>query len=90
MDYIAAIHQIIDPIVKNKDKIEIKELPNESSKDRTFLIICDEDDTGRLIGKHGSTAEALREVLSIAGKTNNERLHIKFSSTVEQTKSEVE
>lgn len=80
MDYIASIHNFIDPIVLNKDHIEIIELPNESNKDRTFQIICDPEDTGRLIGKHGSTAEALREVLSIAGKTNGERIHIKFSS----------
>lgn len=80
MDYIAAIRKIIEPIVMNKDAVEIKELPNDSAKDRTFMIICDSEDTGRLIGKHGSTAEALREVISIAGKTNNERVHLKFAS----------
>jgi predicted RNA-binding protein YlqC (UPF0109 family) len=80
MDYIASIRKFIDPIVANKDNIVINELPNESSKDRTFQIVCDPEDTGRLIGKHGSTAEALREVLSIAGKTNGERVHIKFQS----------
>ena len=80
MDYIASIRKFIDPIVANKDNIVINELPNESSKDRTFQIVCDPEDTGRLIGKHGSTAEALREVLSIAGKTNGERIHIKFQS----------
>ena len=36
---------------------------------------------GRLIGKRGSTAEALREVISIAGKTNGERIHLKFVSS---------
>lgn len=80
MDYIAAIRKIIEPIVMNKDAVKIKELPNDSAKDRTFMIICDSEDTGRLIGKHGSTAEALREVISIAGKTNNERVHLKFAS----------
>ena len=80
MDYISAIRKIIEPIVMNKDVVEIKELPNESAKDRTFMIICDSEDTGRLIGKHGATAEALREVISIAGKTNNERVHLKFAS----------
>lgn len=80
MDYIASIHKFIDPIVLNKDHIVINELPNESSKDRTFQIVCDPEDAGRLIGKHGSTAEALREVITIAGKTNGERIHLKFVS----------
>lgn len=81
MDYIAAILKFIEPIVVNKDHIVINELPNESAKDRTFQIICDAEDAGRLIGKHGATAEALREVISIAGKTNGERVHLKFASS---------
>ena len=80
MDYISAIHKFIDPIVVNKDKVVITELPNENQKDRTFLIKCEKDDAGRLIGKKGTTADALREVLSVAGKMNNERVHIKFVS----------
>lgn len=80
MNYIDAIHKFIDPIVANAENITIEELPNDSKKDRTFLITCSSEDTGRLIGKHGSTAEALREALSIGGKNNNERIHIKFSS----------
>ena len=88
MDYIAAILKFIEPIVLNKDNIVINELPNESKKDRTFQITCDPEDAGRLIGKHGSTAEALREVISIAGKTNGERVHIKFQSNEEKTETE--
>jgi predicted RNA-binding protein YlqC (UPF0109 family) len=90
MDYIAAIHKFIDPIVSNVEAVEIEELPNDSKKDRTFKITCDAEDTGRLIGKHGSTAEALREALSIGGKANNERVHIKFASHGEQEASQVE
>ena len=86
MDYISAIHKFIDPIVVNKDQVVITELPNENPKDRTFLINCEKDDAGRLIGKKGITADALREVLSVAGKMNNERVHIKFVS--EETVSE--
>jgi predicted RNA-binding protein YlqC (UPF0109 family) len=80
MDYINAIHKFIDPIVNSPESIEITELPNDNSKDRTFMIKCSADDAGRLIGKHGATADALREVLSVAGKSNGERVHIKFTS----------
>jgi hypothetical protein len=86
MDYINAIHKFIDPIVNNPESIEISELPNENSKDRTFVIKCNADDAGRLIGKHGATADALREVLSIAAKSNGERVHIKFTSLDSENK----
>ena len=80
MDYINAIHKFIDPIVNSPESIVITELPNDNQKDRTFMIQCNAEDAGRLIGKHGATADALREVLSIAGKSNGERIHIKFTS----------
>ena len=80
MNYIDAIHKFIDSIVSDSSSIVIEELHNDNKKDRTFLIKCSAEDTGRLIGKHGSTAAALREVLSIAGKNNSERVHIKFAS----------
>lgn len=84
MDYIAIIHQFIDGILSNPDKVVIEQLETDSPKDFLFLISCTPDDTGRLIGKHGATAEALREVLSIAAKDNNQRVHIKLATLPEE------
>lgn len=84
MDYIAIIHQFIDGILNHPEKVLIEELESDSPKDLVFLISCTSDDTGRLIGKHGSTADALREVLSIAAKNNNQRVHIKLGTLPEE------
>ena len=78
MDYIALIHQLID------EKVKIEQIEGSSEKDIVYLISCTAEDTGRLIGKHGSTADALREVLSIAGKNNNQRIHIKLATLPEE------
>lgn len=83
MDYIAIIHQFIDGILNNPEKVTIEQLEGDSEKDLVYLICCTPDDTGRLIGKHGSTADALREVLSITAKNNNQRVHIKLG-TIEE------
>ena len=80
MDYIAIIHQFIDPIISNPENVEITEEESRSKKDRLFVIRCNSEDMGRLIGKRGITADALREVISIAGKNNNEHIHIKITS----------
>lgn len=80
MDYISIIRQFIDPIIANKDAVMIKEMPNEKESDKTFIICCTPEDTGRLIGKRGITADALREVLSVAGKSNKHRIHLKLES----------
>ncbi len=80
MDYISIIHKFIDPIVSNPEAVMIRQMPSESEKDLTFVICCEAKDTGRLIGRHGVTANALREVISIAAKDNHQRVHLKFES----------
>ena len=77
------IHQFIDPIVSNPDNVVITEEESRSKKDRLFVIRCNSEDMGRLIGKRGITADALREVISIAGKNNNQHIHIKIVSSEE-------
>ncbi|HOC80576.1 MAG TPA: KH domain-containing protein [Bacilli bacterium] len=80
MDYEKIIHALIDPIVENKDIIMIRELPSDSSREVVLLIVAESDDTARLIGRKGSIANALREIISVAGKSENKRIHLKFES----------
>ncbi len=88
MDYIKVIHSFIDPIVSQPEEIIIEEKESRSKKDRLFVIRCSATDMGRLIGKRGSTADALREVISIAGKNNNEHIHIKIATFDEVIESQ--
>lgn len=80
MDYNKLIHTIVDPFINNPDSIIVREIPQESEKDKTFLIVSNSEDTAHLIGKKGCIAFAIREIVSIAGKLENKRIHIKFES----------
>ncbi|MCK7473060.1 MAG: hypothetical protein MZV49_05295 [Rhodopseudomonas palustris] len=40
--------------------------------------MAESEDTSRLIGRKGIIADALREVLSVAGKSENRRIHLKI------------
>ena len=80
MDYISLIHTVIDPLLENPDTILVREIPQESEKDKTYLIVSNSEDTAHLIGKKGCVAFAIRESLSIAGKLENKRVHVKFES----------
>jgi len=84
MDYEKIIHSIVDPFLINPDALMVRELPNESEKDLTLLICAEGEDTARLIGKKGMVANALRELVSIAGKSENKRIHLKFESFDEE------
>jgi predicted RNA-binding protein YlqC (UPF0109 family) len=87
MDYVAIIHAFVDDFVENKDAILIRELKNDNPYDLTLLVVAEGEDTSRLIGRKGIIANALREVLSIAGKIDNRRVHLKFE-TFEKTTTE--
>lgn len=80
MDYEKIIHGFIDDIVEKKDAIMITTLPNESDKDITYLIVADDNDIARLIGHKGTVAQALREMLSVAGTIDKKHIHLKFES----------
>lgn len=80
MDYEKLIHTIIDPFISKPDSILIREVPQENERDLTFVIVSESEDTAHLIGKKGCVAHAIREILSVAGKLESKRVHIKFES----------
>lgn len=88
MEYEKIIHGFIDDIVENKDALMITTLPNESEKDLTYLIVAEDNDIARLIGHKGSVAQALREVLSVAGTLEKKHIHLKFESLNAKDKDE--
>lgn len=87
MDYKALVHAVIDPFVSNPDAILVRELPNEGTKDITILICTANEDIARLIGKKGCVANAIRNVIGIAGKLEEKRIHIKFESFEEKSEN---
>ena len=83
MDYEKIIHTIVDPFLINPEAVMVR-LINDDEKDLTILIVAENEDTARLIGKKGNVANALREVIAIAGKNENKHIHLKFDSFDEE------
>lgn len=80
MDYTKLVHAIIDDIVDNKESILVRELPGQKENHLILLIASSSNDTARLIGRHGATARAIREVINIAAKLEKKRVQVKFES----------
>ena len=81
-DYTAILMPVISPLVHHPDLIRIEELSGETDRGVSLLVLANNDDTARLIGKSGSVANALREVIGIVGKADdtNQRIRLKFES----------
>ena len=84
MDYEKIIRALIDPIVEEPKSVLVRTNENENGKDIDILVVAEKEDTARLIGKHGIIANSLREVLSVAGKSENRRIFLKFESFDEE------
>ncbi len=79
MIYDQIVRSIIEPLVDQPEALLIREM-DDGSDNITIVIVANNDDTARLIGRKGVVAEALREVMSIAGKQDQRRINLKFES----------
>ena len=84
MDYENIVHTLIDDIVEDPKSILIRVSEGTTPKDVLIIIAAEKEDTARLIGHKGIIANALREVVGVAGKSENKRIHIKFESFDEE------
>lgn len=92
IDFEKVVHGLIDPLIEHPESVMVRELPGSTSRDVTLLIVAEDKDTARLIGKHGSVANALREAIGVAGKADNSnlRIHLKFESFGEEKEDDAE
>lgn len=82
VDLEKAIHGLIDPLIEHPDLVIIRQNQGRSENEVNVLIVAEDDDTARLIGRKGAVANALREAISIASKADdsNLRIRLKFES----------
>ena len=86
MDYEKIVRTIIDPIVEDSDSVLLR--VNEEEKDVLIIIAAEKYDTARLNGRRGVIANAIREVVSIAGKGEEKHVHLKFESFDDERKED--
>lgn len=67
---------VVQNIVDNPEDIEIERTVDEMGVLITLKV--SKDDMGKIIGKSGQTAKALRILLRIIGSKNNSRVNLKI------------
>ena len=80
MDYEKIIRTLIDPIVEEPKSVLIRIDEDSNGKDINILVAADKEDTARLIGRYGIVANSLREILSVAGRSEERRIFLRFES----------
>jgi len=65
------ITQIVTHLVDQEDKVIVKEVVGNATS--VFEVTVDKEDTGKVIGKAGKTAGAIRTLLNAASKKDNRK-----------------
>ena len=72
---------IIKPLVEDQEHIKINRTVDEMGVLLTLEV--NKNDMGKIIGREGSTAKAIRTLLRVFGMKNNSRLNLKINEPAE-------
>ena len=83
IDLTPDITSLIEPLVSKPDSLVIKRLDKEedrSNRDQHYLILCDKEDVGKVVGRHGIISDSLRTLFNVSNKYGQKRIHLRFDS----------
>lgn len=60
MSLVELTEKIVKSIVMDEDSVTVKEFPSEKENEMIIEVLVKETDLGRVIGKNGKTANAIR------------------------------
>lgn len=73
------ILEIVKPLVIHPDDVKVTaEVKNK--KDQSYIVYVNDSDMGRIIGKHGNTANAIRTLLYAAATKDNIQIRLEIKS----------
>ena len=63
MDLVKLTEEIVKSLVVDQDGVSVKEFPTEEENVILIQVMVDDSDIGRVIGKNGRTANAIRTLV---------------------------
>ena len=70
------LETIIKTLVDNEEAVSIKEI--EKEKEITFEVVVAESDMGKIIGKQGRIAKAIRTIMKALAAKDSKKITIEF------------
>ena len=81
MELVKLTEIIVKELVKDSDSITVKEFPSKNDDEISIQVMVTEDEMGRVIGKQGKMAKALRTIVQASSFINeNKRVNINIDS----------
>lgn len=81
MKLVDLVQTIVGELVEDKDSITVKEFPSDSDNEIVIQVLIPEDQMGKVIGKDGRNAKAIRTIAQASSYINeNKRVNINIDS----------
>ena len=81
MDLVELTKEIVLSLVKDKDTVNVKEFETDEENTILIEIMVSKDDIGKVIGKNGNNAKALRTLVQARSfLKDNKRVKINIDS----------
>ena len=77
MDLVTLTEEIVKSLVQDPEAVSVKEFPTEEDNVILIQVMVAEDDMGRVIGKAGKTANAIRTLVQ-ASSALKENKYVKI------------
>ncbi len=81
MELVKLTEIIIKELVSDPESVSVKEFPSENEDEITVQVMVASSDAGKVIGKGGNIAKAIRTVVQASSYINeNKRVNINIDS----------
>ena len=71
---------IVKPMCTDAESVTVKQMESLNENELLLYVYAPSEDIARLIGRQGSMANSIRQMLQVASKIENKRISIKFES----------
>ena len=79
-DIKSVLLEMVKPLVDDPNSLNIQQLPSLEEDELILCIYAPNEDIARLIGKKGSMANAIRQMMAIGSRVFDKHITIKFES----------
>ena len=81
MDLVSLTEQIVKSLALHKDSVSVKEFPTDEENEILIQVMIDSEDMGRVIGKGGKCANAIRTLVQASSYlSDNKKVKINIDS----------
>ena len=71
---------IVKPLCSDPDSVLVKQMDSVNDNELLLYVYAPSEDIARLIGKKGTMANSIRQMLQVASKIEKKRISIKFEA----------